>query len=102
MKPSLPSLNTRDPLPAISYRRTQAISLQTRAPRPSIEWINPAINQYIQSTSNHTDDDDHEPNTIINELIDNNPDIINGTNNLLDLSLLYVKSIILSSASQHR
>jgi len=94
MKPSLPK---------ISHRRQQSISLQTKAPRPSLEWINPVLKQNIQLTSNHTIEDDFESNAIINELIDKNPDIVNSTINPLDSSLLYVKSIIPSAASsQHR
>jgi len=93
MKPSLPE---------ISHRRQQSIILQTKAPRPSLEWINPIFKQNIQLTSNHAIEDDFEPYTIIKELRDNNPDILNSTINTLDSSVLYVKSIIPSTASQHR
>lgn len=103
MKPSLPSLHTNhDPLSPISHRRTQAIHLQTQTPRPSLEWINPAINQHIRSQSNHTNEKDLEPNTIINELLDKNPDIVNSTSNPLDSSVLYVKSILPSTTTQQR
>jgi hypothetical protein len=99
MKPSLP---THSPLPEISHRPRKSISLQTKAPRPSLEWINPIFKQNIQLTSNHTIEDDFEPYAIINELKDINPDILDSTINSLDSSLLYVKSIIPSATSQHR
>ncbi|CAF1102711.1 unnamed protein product [Rotaria sordida] len=94
MKPSLSSSQTPDPISTISYRHAQAINFQTRAPRPSIAWVNPAITQYFQSTSNHLIKDQFETNTIINELLDNKSDIINNTINPLDSSVSYVKSII--------
>jgi hypothetical protein len=102
MRPSLRSPQNRDPFSAISYRRAQANQLQIKAPRPSFEWINPAINKHSQLTSNYTEEDDRQSNTIINELMDNNPDIINSTNNPLDASLSYVKSILPTAGSQHR
>lgn len=101
MKPSLPSTHNRDPYTAILQRRSQPNHFQTQAPRPSIEWINPAINQHIQSPLNYTNGDDVEPNTIINELLDKNPDIVNNTNNPIDSSLVYVKSILPSMTTQN-
>jgi hypothetical protein len=50
----------------------------------------------------YTFEDDLKANTIINELIDNNPEIVNSTINPMGLSVLYVKSIIPSSAASHR
>jgi len=94
MKPSLPSIQTRDPLSTISHRRAKSRNFQTKTPRSSIEWTNPAIKRDIQSPLNHTPEDDLESNIIINELINKNPDILNSTTNRLDSSLLYVKSII--------
>jgi hypothetical protein len=57
MRPSLRSPQNRDPFSAISYRRAQANQLQIKAPRPSFEWINPAINKHSQLTSNYTEDE---------------------------------------------
>jgi hypothetical protein len=101
MRPSLRSPLSRDPLSAISYRGAKANHFQITAPRPSIEWINPAIKHQSQLISNYTVEKDIEPNTIINELLDTNPNVINSTIHPLDASLLYVKSILPSTGSQH-
>ena len=98
MKPSVPSSQTRDPLPC---RRTQANYFQLKAPGSSIEWINPVIKQRYQLTANYSIEDDLEPNMIISELIDHNPEVLTTTINSLDSSVLYVKSIIPSGGSQH-
>ena len=98
-----PSTHTHQSQAAISHRRTRANYSQIQAPRPSIEWINPAMRQYSQSVINHSKENDLEPNIIINELIDHNSDIINSTTNPLDSSLVYVKSIIPSmGTTQYR
>jgi hypothetical protein len=102
MRPTVPLSSTRNSFPTTSNRRKQAINLQTSTSRPSIEWTNPAISQHIHSTVKYTFEDDLKANTIINELIDNNPEIVNSTINPIDLSVLYVKSIIPSSAASHR
>jgi hypothetical protein len=102
MKPSLPSPQIHSPLAAISYRRQRGSHSQAKTPRSSIEWINPAMNQHIQSISRHSIDDDLDSNTIITELRDHNPGMINSTSNPLDLSVLYVKSILTSTGKQQR
>ncbi|CAF3678067.1 unnamed protein product [Rotaria sp. Silwood1] len=94
MKPSLPSLQTHEPLSTISYRHSYPINFQTRAPRPSIAWVNPVMMEHFQSTSNYLFRNNFQSNTIINELLDNKSDVMNNTINPLDSSVLYVKSII--------
>ncbi|CAF3092305.1 unnamed protein product [Rotaria sp. Silwood2] len=84
MKPSLPSSQSLDSISTISYHRAQPIHFQTRTPRPSIAWINPAITQHFQSRPNYFIKDEFEPNTI----------------NPLDSSVLYVKSIITVAKSK--
>jgi hypothetical protein len=64
-----------------------------------MEWINPAVNQHIQS--NHRSEDDNGPNMIVDELIDNKTDGVNNTINPFDSSLVYVKSIIPSHSNRH-
>lgn len=100
LKPSLPPSPTIDVLPAITHHHASSLTLQTKAPRPSIEWINPAITQHLQATSNYITKDELEPNIIINELLDNKSDVVINTPSPLDSSVLYVKSILHSTRAQ--
>ena len=99
-----PSSRTRESVLApISSRRTTADHSQVKAPRPSIDWINPAINQHFQLSFKPFNEDNLEPDTIINELMDHNSDIVNSTiHHPLDLSVSYVKSMIPSSRQGQR
>jgi hypothetical protein len=102
MRPTVSSSPSREGFSHTSNRRKQAINAQTSTPRPSIEWTNPATSQHIQSTFKYSFEDDLKANTIINELINNNPEMVNSTINPIDLSILYVKSIIPSSETSQR
>lgn len=102
MRPSLGATRTRDPVAATSHRPAASSQSQARTPRASFEWINPAINQHFQLTSKPYTEGHLEPNTIINELMDHNSDIVNMTINPLDLSVSYVKSILPSAGAEQR
>jgi hypothetical protein len=100
MKPSFPSIQTRDPLSAIlRYRRPQLVNYPPKAPRTSVDATNSSVKQHFQSTSIHTFTD----NADLDELIDNDnvSDTISTTINPFDSSLLCVKSIIPSAGPQH-
>ena len=101
MRPTLPISPSRETFSNAAKRRTKATNVQTSAPRPSIDWTNP-ISLHTQSTIRYSFEEDQKATAIINDLIDKNPEMANTTINPIDLSILYVKSIIPSSeASQH-
>lgn len=97
-----PSSRNRDLLAPVPSRRPGPDHSRLKTPRPSIEWINPAINQHFQLASKPFNEDNLEPDTIINELMDYNSDIVSSTIHPLDLSVSYVKSIIPSSRREQR
>lgn len=101
MRPTIPIPLPRETFSNASNRRTRAVNMQTSAPRPSIEWTNP-ISLHAQSTIRYSFEEDLKANAIINDLIDKNSEMVNSTINPIDLSILYVKSIIPSNeASQN-
>lgn len=95
-----PAARTRDSLMPIVSRQTKAERSNIKAPRPSFDWINPAINQQFQLTPRSFSEDHLEPDTIINELMDHNSHIVHNTIHPLDLSVSYVKSIIPSNRGE--
>ena len=97
-----PASRMRDSLVPMSNRQTKTDQSKIKAPRPSIDWINPAINPHFQLTPRPFNEDNLEPDTIINELMDHSSDIVHSTIHPLDLSVSYVKSIIPSSREKYR